>query len=149
MRITVDTNVLISALGWNGAEAAVIEMVLDSSLELCLSAQILSEFYRVVKYPKFGFTDEEIDGFVGRLLPHSIIVKPTRSIDVVDEDPDDNKIIECAVKGNSSYIITGDKHLLQLGDYKGIKILKASDFLRIISGDSKDSKCLRPAYKNC
>ncbi|OPY56825.1 MAG: hypothetical protein A4E55_01941 [Pelotomaculum sp. PtaU1.Bin035] len=51
MRVTVDTNVLVSALGWNGAEAAIIEMVLESELELCLSAQILSEFYRVIKYP--------------------------------------------------------------------------------------------------
>lgn len=130
MRITVDTNILISALGWNGAEAAVIEMVLDSSLELCLSAQILSEFYRVVKYPKFGFTDEEIDGFIGRLLPNSIIVKPAQSVNVVDEDPDDNKIIECAVEGKSGYIISGDKHLLHLGDYKGIKIMRASEFLK-------------------
>lgn len=130
MRITVDTNVLISALGWNGAEAAVIEKVLDSGLELCMSAQILSEFYRVVKYPKFGFTEEEIDGFIGRLLPSVIIVTPAQNVNVVVEDPDDNKIIECAVAGKSGYIISGDKHLLQLGEYEGIKIIRASEFLK-------------------
>lgn len=138
MRVTVDTNVLISALGWNGTEAAIIEMILDSRLELCLSAQILSEFYRVVKYPKFGFTDEEIDGFIGRLLPNVILLKPVNRISAVEADPDDNKIIECAVEGKASYIITGDKHLLQLGDYKGIRIVKASEFLKIVSsGDGK------------
>jgi len=132
MKVTVDTNVLISALGWNGAEAAVLEMAMDCSLELCISAQILSEFYRVVKYPKFGFTNEEIDGFIGRLLPNVILLSPSTRLYVVEADPDDNKIIECAVEGKASYIISGDKHLLQLGEYEGINIVKASEFLQIV-----------------
>lgn len=131
MRVTVDTNVLISALGWNGAEAAVMEMVFDCSLELCISTQILSEFYRVVGYPKFGFTEEEIDGFIGRLLPNAILLNPSKRIHAVEADSDDDRIIEYASEGKSNYIITGDKHLLQLGEYKGIKILTASDFLRL------------------
>jgi len=140
MRITVDTNVLISALGWNGAEAAVIEMVLDSNLVLCLSAQILSEFYRVVNYPKFGFTDEEIDGFIGRLLTNSIIVNPSQNINAVADDPDDNKIIECAVEGKAKYIISGDKHLLSLGEYKNVKILRASEFLQVLLANHEQEK---------
>ncbi|MDQ0287864.1 putative PIN family toxin of toxin-antitoxin system [Desulfofundulus luciae] len=132
MRITVDTNILISALGWNGPEAAVIEMVLESKIELCLSAQILSEFYRVTQYPKFRFTNEEVDGFIGRLLPVVIFVTPTQKIDVVTSDPDDNKIIECAIAGESDYIISGDKHLLELKNYRGISILRASDFLQLL-----------------
>lgn len=135
MRVTVDTNVLVSALGWNGMEAAVIEMVLDGGLELCLSAQILSEFFRVVKYPKFRFTDEEIDSYIGRLLHNAIIITPTAKINAVAEDPDDNKIIECAIGGESNYIISGDKHLLRLGEYERIKIVRAVEFLRIVSGE--------------
>lgn len=131
MRVAVDTNVLVSALGWNGAEAAVLEMVFDCTMELCISVQILSGFYRVVKYPKFGFTDEEIDGFIGRLLPNVILLNPSKKINAVEADPDDDKIIECAVEGESSYIISGDKHLLQLGEYKGIRILKATEFLQL------------------
>lgn len=130
MRITVDTNVLISSLGWNGAEAAVIELVLESRLELCLSAQILSEFYRDIKYPKFAFTGEEIDGFIGRLLPHIVLVKPMQELNVITEDREDNRIIECAVEGKADYIVTGDKHLLNLSRYEGIKILRAPEFLQ-------------------
>ena len=130
MRITVDTNVLVSALGWNGAEAAVIEMVLEYKVELCISTQILNEFYRVIKYPKFGFTDKEVDGYIGRLLTSAVFVEPTPRINAVTADPDDNIIIECAVEGKSSYIISGDKHVLQLQEYEGIKILNASDFLK-------------------
>ena len=129
MRITVDTNVLVSALGWNGAEAAVIDMVLESRVELCLSAQILSEFYRVVKYPKLGFTEEEIDGFIGRILPCVLFVKPSKKICVIDDDPDDKKITECAIAGESQFIISGDRHLLKLSEYEGIKILRAAEFL--------------------
>ncbi|MCL6479926.1 MAG: putative toxin-antitoxin system toxin component, PIN family [Peptococcaceae bacterium] len=132
MRITVDTNVLISSLGWNGAEAAVIEMVLESRLELCLSAQILSEFYRVSKYPKFGFTNSEIDGFIGRLLPNVILIEPSQKLCVIADDPDDDRIIECAMEGKASYIVTGDRHLLNLGHYEGIKIIRAPEFLQII-----------------
>lgn len=132
MRITVDTNVLISSLGWNGAEAAIIEMVLESGLDLCLSAQILSEFYRVAKYPKLGFSDEEIDGFIGRLLPNIIFVNPTGSINLITEDPDDNRILECALESKSRYIVSGDNHLLSLREFVGIRILRAPDFLKAI-----------------
>ena len=131
MRVTVDTNVLISALGWNGAEAAVMEMVFNCSLELCISTQILSEFYRVVGYPKFAFTEDEIDGFIGRLLPNAVLLNPSKRIHAVEADPDDDRIIECASEGKSDFIITGDKHLLQLGVYEGIRIITASEFLRL------------------
>lgn len=132
MRITVDTNILISSLGWNGAESAIIEMVLESKLELCLSTQILGEFYRVVRYPKFGFSDGEIDGFIGRLLAGAVLVEPGLALSVITEDPDDNKVIECAVEGNSRYIISGDRHLLNLGKYQGIEIMRAPDFIKEI-----------------
>lgn len=139
MRITIDTNILISALGWDGPEAAIIEMVLEARLELCLSAHILSEFYRVTQYPKFKFTNQEVDGFVGRLLPVTAFVTPTQAIDVITSDPDDNEILECAVAGGSDYIISGDKHLLELGEYKGIGILKAANFLRLLVNDKSNA----------
>lgn len=131
MRITIDTNILVSALGWNGAEASVVEMVLESKLELYLSTEILSEFFRVVKYPKFRFADSEIDGFIGRLLSNSVIVNPSQSVKVIIDDPADNKILECALEGKSEFIISGDRHLLSLGEYEGIKILRAVDFLKV------------------
>lgn len=132
MRITIDTNILVSALGWNGAEASVLEMVLESKLELYLSTEILSEFFRVVKYPKFRFTDSEIDGFIGRLWSNSVIVNPSQSVKVIIDDPADNKILECALEGKSEFIISGDRHLLNLGEYEGIKILRAVDFLKVL-----------------
>jgi len=89
--------------------------------------------------PSLVFTDEEIDGFIGRLLPNVVFVKPTESIFIVTDDPEDNKIIECAVVGESKYIISGDKHLLKIRQYKEIRIMKASDFLQ--EGWSKEEDC--------
>lgn len=136
MRITIDTNIMVSALGWNGAEASVVEMILESKLELYLSTEILSEFFRVVKYPKFRFTDSEIDGFIGRLLSNSVIVNSSQPVKVIIDDPADNKILECALEGKSEYIISGDRHLLNLGEYEGIKILRAADFLKVLDKEA-------------
>ncbi|MBI5050870.1 MAG: putative toxin-antitoxin system toxin component, PIN family [Nitrospirae bacterium] len=62
----------------------------------------------------------------------AIIVNPEITLSIVNEDPADNKIIECAVASNASYIITGDRnHLLPITDYKGVKILSPAEFLRL------------------
>lgn len=127
----MDTNVLISALGWDGSEAAIIELVFESRLKLFVSAQILSEFYRVTRYPKFNFTEQEVDGFAGRLLHSCQLVNPVLQVEVISEDPDDNRVLECALAGECEFIISGDKHLLSLKEYQGIIILKAPEFLKV------------------
>ena len=58
-------------------------------------------------------------------------VSPAESLAVVEADPADNKIIECAAAARSDYLVTGDKHLLVLGSYRGMQIVKPADFLRL------------------
>ena len=58
-------------------------------------------------------------------------VKPTRKIDFVKDDPDDNAILECAVAGGSDWIITEDKDLLRLGSFESIGIVRGAEFLKI------------------
>jgi predicted nucleic acid-binding protein len=55
---------------------------------------------------------------------------PTEALDVVKDDPDDNRIVECAVASGSDCIVTGDNHLLRLGEYAGIKMVRVGDFLQ-------------------
>ncbi|HEX8228447.1 MAG TPA: putative toxin-antitoxin system toxin component, PIN family, partial [Chloroflexia bacterium] len=62
----------------------------------------------------------------------AIFVHPTVPIDAIASDPDDNKFLECAVAGGADYIVSGDKHLLSLGEYEGIRILSPADFLRVL-----------------
>jgi len=130
MKITVDTNVIISALGWNGPEFKLMDLVFNEKIILILSIQILEEFIGTAKSEKFNFSDEEIDDFSDALLNTAKIVFPEENISKIKEDPQDNRVLECALAGNAKYIITGDGHLLKLKEFEGIKIMNASKFLK-------------------
>ena len=130
MILTVDTNVIISALGWNGPEFELMTLIFEGKITMALSPPILEEFIGVARLGKLGFSDDDIDDFVDALLNTCKIVFPEENISLVESDPSDNRIIECAVASNSTHIITGDKDLLTLRGYKKIEILRASDFLK-------------------
>ncbi len=101
MKITVDTNILVSATFWYGDSNEIIERVERKEIELILSKEIIEEFTRVLR-------------------------------NVVKEDSDDNKILECAKAGKVDFIVSNDNHLLKLKEFEGIKILSSADFLKII-----------------
>ncbi|MFQ6072078.1 MAG: putative toxin-antitoxin system toxin component, PIN family [Methanosarcinales archaeon] len=132
IRIVVDTNIQISALGWIGKPHTLIKKCMKKELTLITSLDLIEEFKKVATRPKFGFTTEEIDGYINAQLEVAELVQPTEKLDVVKDDPDDNKFIECAVEGNANYIVTGDKHLLKLGKYKDIEIISVAEFLEKI-----------------
>jgi uncharacterized protein len=69
---------------------------------------------------------------VGLILEKSVIVNPTEKVDVVT-DPDDNKFVEAALEGKAEYIVSQDKHLLILKEYRGIKVLHPNEFLDLFS----------------
>lgn len=131
-KVVLDTNVLISALGWVGQESKVLHFVLQGHLDLLISPDLIDELLRVTRYPKFRFSDSEIDGFLGRLLRYAHVIRPTDAVNAVEEDPDDNIVLACALAGKADWIVTGDAHLLKLRSYEGIPILKAGDVLRIV-----------------
>jgi uncharacterized protein len=66
------------------------------------------------------------------ILSESTIVELRIKLDVVKDDPDDNKFIEAAIEGKARYIITRDKHLLKIKEYQGIKIIKPEDFIKLV-----------------
>ena len=78
------------------------------------------------------FSTEEAEQKVNDLRKISRIVRPKEKIDIIKDDPSDNKILECARRGKASFIVTGDHHLLDLGIYKGIKIVTVTDFIKIL-----------------
>ena len=130
MRIVLDTNVLISALGWNGNERAALLETLSDDMDLLLSEDIINEFFHVLSYDKFANVSiEKIGLFIEIIMETSIIIDTKTNITIVDDDPDDNRILECAVDRKADCIVSGDKHLLNLGEYQGIKILNSRDFL--------------------
>jgi len=135
MRITADVNILVSSTFWSGDSDKVLRMIENNEAELVLSAEILDDFMKVLDYPeikdKIRGKGLEMNRTVEKIESISIIVRPETRLDVVKEDPDDNKILECALAGKADYVISNDKHLLKMKEYSGIKIIKPEEFLII------------------
>jgi len=134
MKITVDTNVLISSTFWNGNSDKIINLVENNKIELILSEEIIEEFIKVLNYKeiqeKIKDKNLEMKRSVEKIVSISKIVIPKLKINI-SEDSDDNKILECAVEGKADYIISQDNHLLKLKEYNKIKILTPKEFLEI------------------
>ncbi|MEW6096008.1 MAG: putative toxin-antitoxin system toxin component, PIN family [bacterium] len=128
LRVVMDTNVYISFLK-RGYYRKILELWLEEKFELLTSNEILEELFEVLSRPKFNFSlDEIID--LGKLLSErAIIVEPKEELNICF-DPDDNKFLECAIEGKADSLVTGDPHLKEMGEYKKIKIVHGSLFLR-------------------
>lgn len=133
MRIVLDTNIFISALGWKGGnEYNLVQKCFRKELTLICSPEILEELKAVSLRPKFGFSLEEIDEFISALIEISEIIEPEEQFKIVVNDPDDNKFLDAAVAGKANFIVSGDKHLLALKEFKGVKIVSPAEFIRIL-----------------
>jgi putative PIN family toxin of toxin-antitoxin system len=136
LRITLDTNVLISGTFWEG-EAYEIMKLIEQKKALCfLSKEILDEYNRVMHsdeiIEKAGEHHLKIKSAVIKVIEICTIVEPLQKVIAVEEDPEDNKILECALEANADYVITYDGHLLKLKEFGDIKIISPSEFLKIV-----------------
>jgi putative PIN family toxin of toxin-antitoxin system len=134
VRAVYDTNVLISALNGQGPPYLAIQAVYREKVRLIITPEILFEFEEVLSRPKFPYTREHIKEILALTINISEVVHPKSSIDIVKEDPDDNKILEAAMAGKADFIVTGDKHLLALKTVTGIEIISPREFIKKISG---------------
>ena len=128
MRVVFDSNVLIAALLFpEGRAAAAVENILDGSDELVLSPPILREIISVLAR-KFSRDREELSRVAVVLGEMGEIVNPSRRLTVFRDEPD-NRILECAVEGTAEVIVTGDKAILALGEYQGVRLIKLAEYL--------------------
>lgn len=132
IKIVLDTNIYISALGWNGAERKLINQCFAGNFKLFISKEILEEINKVLNYPKFAFSEEEKTAFLNLINENAIKAHPKETLDLIKEDPPDNRFLECALEAHADFIISGNRHLLDLKEFKGIKILNASGYLKMI-----------------
>jgi len=130
--VVLDTNVLVSALFWGGVEATVVGLVEVGMVEGYTCQAIIDELTRVLRYPRFGLTEEEVEDVRNYYITILVVVNPDVRVDIVEDDPDDNKVLENAFEVNARFIVTGDRHLLKLGEYRGVKILQAAEFLQAL-----------------
>jgi putative PIN family toxin of toxin-antitoxin system len=128
--VTADTNIYVSSLVFGGVPRQFIRAAEDGQFQLAISEPLIAEFREVLRR-RFKLPEEDIADALAQLATYTELVHPTQTLDAVPDDPDDNRVLECAVAANSGYIVTGDNDLLQLGSYGGIRIVKVADFLRL------------------
>ncbi len=127
MAVTFDTNVLLSATLWDASVAQkLLYDLIRKSIKIYSSLEIINEYQRILKRD-FDFSNEDIDKITGKILEFVVLVNPKEKLNLVEEDPEDNAIIECALESKSEYLITYDKHLLKIEKYKEIKIIKPEE----------------------
>jgi len=130
VKVVFDTNIFISAfvIPNSKAEQAIIKII-EGSDTLLLSKEIVGEILSVLS-TKFHRDREAISHVALYLSELARIVKPTRKIRLFKDDPD-NRILECAVSGKADVIVTGDKEILKLGEYEGIRIISLKEYLEM------------------
>jgi len=133
LRVVPDINVLVSAFISKGNPHRIFRKCERKEIRLIVSDEILEEFGGVIRREKFGLDEGRIDRVVSIVRKSVEVIKSETTLNIIKDDPSDNKILECAVSGKADYIISGDKHLLALQEHRGIKILNSSDFLKIIN----------------
>lgn len=130
-KVVLDTNVLVSALGWKGNTGKILDWIIEGKLVLVTSPSIIDEFKEVIFEQKFKFIPaQEKINFISLLTEISLIVESKNKLNLITDDPSDNKILEAAIAGNADFIISGDKHLIGLKKLSSIKILSPSSFLK-------------------
>ena len=134
IKAVLDTNILVSGLiSSEGSPAKIIDFWEGEKFSLITSEEIIGEVVRVLSYPKirtkYNLDKERIEDFINGLTIFSEVCKPQEKISVINDDPEDNKFLEAAVQVSADFIVSGDKHLLKLGEYEKIQIVKANTFL--------------------
>jgi len=129
LRVVIDTNVFISSfLTKVGYPRKIIDLWKKGDIKLCLSKSIIDEYIEILirlNIKKGSELNELLQLFANSY--NIIFTSQTKKLNIIIDDPDDNKFFECAVKLNAEYIISGDKHLLKVKDYCGIKVLSPKE----------------------
>lgn len=132
VKVVLDTNVLVSALLFKGRLSKLVQLWKTGRLVPVVSRETFYEFKVVLRYPKFSLSEREIKTIIEEeVLPYFEVAEVKETIKGVCRDPDDNKFISCAISSSANFIISGDKDLYDLKRYKFVKIMKASDFLKM------------------
>ena len=130
MKIVLDTNVFISGIFFTGPPHRILLAWRDGKVQLLVSAAILDEYHRVKDELASQFSGVDLQPFLQLLTVQADVIQPRPLVPVIQEDPSDDRFLECAVAGNADCIVSGDTHLLKLGEFQGIPIMKPAAFVK-------------------
>ena len=133
--VVADTNIFISALMFGGLPGSFLDLALLRSIVLVTSPELVDELDEKLRL-KFEVSPEDADAIRAKLEDCAVVVKPNVALEVVSDNPDDNRVLECAVTGRADYIVSGDRHLLKLSVYEGIPIITVRQFMDAVKAGS-------------
>lgn len=135
LRAVLDTNVFVSSLlVKEGLPAQVLNAWRERQYVLVISPALIAEIRDVLKYPrirrKYNLTNEDVEQLIALLEQDGLLVPGDAEVTgAIPEDPKDEMVLACALDGQVDLIVSGDRHLLDLGKYQGIPILTPREFL--------------------
>ena len=137
MKVVLDTNIWLSAIFWKGEANKVVEKLINRKIEIIITKEILSEIIEVLnkenKFQKFiKERKHKIEDLIRTILSFSKLIETTSKFELIKDDPKDNIILEAGFDGKVDYIISYDKHVLNMIEFRKIEILKPDDFLKVL-----------------
>ncbi|MFA1611207.1 putative toxin-antitoxin system toxin component, PIN family [Halobellus rubicundus] len=130
--VVLDTNVLVSALGFGGPPLEALLRALEDDVRLLASESTLDELDRVMQYDRLPFTDADRHQYLSILRREASLVQPIEGVEVA-RDPDDDKFLGVAIAGDADYVVSGDGDLLDIRSYRGVEIVAPDAFVDTIA----------------
>jgi putative PIN family toxin of toxin-antitoxin system len=132
IRGVLDTNVLISGLLFEGKLSRIVGLWQKGKIVPIISKETFEELRTVLEYPKFSLSHVEIKSLIEHdILPYFEVVNISKHVKGACRDPGDDKFISCAISANADGIVTGDKDLSDMKKYRSVRIIHASDFIKM------------------
>ena len=131
MRVVLDTNVVVSGLLFGGVPGRILTAWTAGEFTLVVSPPVLDEYRRVGRELATGRPplDAALDALLALVAVHATVIDSPPLPARVSADPDDDKFLAVAVAGAAGYVVSGDKHLLAVGGWHGIRVLKPRAFV--------------------
>jgi uncharacterized protein len=134
VRVILDTNVVVSGIFFHGPPYQILDAWRKGEIQLIVSEDIFDEYQRVGEILSLQFSPVDPLPVLTMLKANSEIVVSERLPAPVSDDPDDDKFLACALAAKCKLIISGDKHLLKMSGFEGIKVLKPREFVNVYLG---------------
>ena len=130
VRVVLDTNIWISALNFGGKPAQILKLAIIKQIRLYCSQTLFAELIGVLR-KKFDYSDGKIKEVEALFKKRVKFREPRINLNVIKTDPSDNRVLECAFETEADFIVSGDKDLLNLESFRGIRIVNPTVFLKI------------------
>jgi len=133
--VILDTNIFISGIFWEGNLCSeIIDAWRDERLILITSLELIKELVDTLQDFKIEMPEDTIEAWRKSIMENAILVSPTEKLDIVKNDPQDNKFFEAAVAGKAQYLVSQDKkHILSIPEFRGVKTLSPEEFVKILN----------------